>query len=125
MSSYQQFDVRRHHDAVVALLRTLEGTKLPLKLRKGSARGPRITCTIHRVHKGDRIEIASAELAQQTAFADQATFFINVSDIHDVEVNFAVPERAVPTEDVPVAEEQEASTPGPRNGRAKADTKTS
>lgn len=113
------FNAGKHHNDLIALLRTLEGTKLPVQLRKGSKAGPMVTCTIHHVHKGDRIEIESTELAQATNFAESATFFLNLNEIYGVEVTFAVPkEKVVIDEEIPT--EEEASTPGPRNGRARS-----
>lgn len=113
------FNAGKHHNDLIALLRTLEGTKLPVQLRKGGKTGPMVTCTIHHVHKGDRIEIESAELAQATNFAESATFFLNLNEIYGVEVTFAVPkEKVVIDEDIPT--EEEASAPGPRNGRARS-----
>jgi hypothetical protein len=106
------FDVRKHHDGLISLLRTLEGTKLPVKLRRDSATGPVVTCTIHHVHKGDRIEILSEELAQSTKFADAASFYLNLNEIYGVEVGFAVPKEQVITED------KEAPR-GPQNGHAR------
>lgn len=112
------FNAGQHHKNLIALLRTLEGTKLPVKLRKGAANGPVVTCTIHHVHKHDRIEIASDELARSTQFAESATFFLNLNEIFGLEVVFAVPvEKVVITEEADAGTEAKgASATGRKNG---------
>lgn len=109
------FDTAKFHRDKVHMLRSLELTQLPIRLRLENFDGPQVDCVIRAVHKGDRIEIvAEGEVAGN---ALPASFFIHVNDIIDITMPFVFGQAKVTNP--PDAEEV---TPSPRR---RASSKTS
>lgn len=111
------FDTGKFHRDKVHLLRALELTQLPVRLRLENFDGPQVDCVIRAVHKGDRIEI----VAEGTVAGNNlpASFFVHVNDIIDITMPFVVGQAKVTN-----PPDVEDVTPSPRRRASSKATTT-
>lgn len=75
-----------HLAALVAVLRTCQGTQIPVKLRLDSATGPLATGRIKAVHRKNGMEFATSDVPVDQRFgAAEAIWLLDIRNVYSVE----------------------------------------